>query len=272
MTTTKTWDDLQIKDDYIFAKVMRDKEICKAVIEKLLNIKVKDLEYVEEQKEINIAFDSKSVRLDVYVEDGDRIFDIEMQTTNQRGLAKRSRYYQGMIDLNTIEKGENYKKLKDSYIIFICTFDPFRKGLAQYSFTNCCLEDNDLQLEDGTMKIFFNTKNYNQAKDAEIQAFLRYVNGEYSNDPFVKRLDARVKQVKENKEWRAEYMTLLMREQEIQEEAFEKGRAEGARENSISVAKKMIAANVEIDFIVKMTGLTKDEVEALLQEKEYIKP
>ena len=67
-------------------------------------------------------------------------------------------------------------------------------------------------------------------------------------------------------------MTLLMREQEIQEEAFEKGRAEGARENSISVAKKMIAANVEIDFIVKMTGLTKDEVEALLQEKEYIKP
>lgn len=75
MTTTKTWDDLQIKDDYIFAKVMRDKEICKAVIEKLLNIKVKDLEYVEEQKEINIAFDSKSVRLDVYVEDGDRIFE-----------------------------------------------------------------------------------------------------------------------------------------------------------------------------------------------------
>ena len=284
MTTTKTWDDLQIKDDYIFAKVMRDKEICKAVIEKLLNIKVKDLEYVEEQKEINIAFDSKSVRLDVYVEDSDRIFDIEMQTTNQRGLAKRSRYYQGMIDLNTIEKGENYKKLKDSYIIFICTFDPFRKGLAQYSFTNCCLEDNDLQLEDGTMKIFFNTKNYNQAKDAEIQAFLRYVNGEYSNDPFVKRLDARVKQVKENKEWRAEYMTLLMREQEIQEEAFEKGkaegraegmaegRAEGARENSISIAKNMIAANVEIDFIVKMTGLTKDEVEALLQEKAYIKP
>ena len=75
-------------------------------------------------------------------------------------------------------------------------------------------------------------------------------------------------------------MTLLMREQEIQEEAFEKGkaegraegRAEGARENSISIAKNMIAANVEIDFIVKMTGLTKDEVEALLQEKAYIKP
>ena len=171
MTTTKTWDDLQIKDDYIFAKVMRDKEICKAVIEKLLNIKVKDLEYVEEQKEINIAFDSKSVRLDVYVEDGDRIFDIEMQTTNQRGLAKRSRYYQGMIDLNTIEKGENYKKLKDSYIIFICTFDPFRKGLAQYSFTNCCLEDNDLQLEDGTMKIFFNTKTITKLRMQKFKHF-----------------------------------------------------------------------------------------------------
>ena len=67
-------------------------------------------------------------------------------------------------------------------------------------------------------------------------------------------------------------MSFTVREQDIREEGYEEGRAEGARENSISIAKNMIAENVEIDFIVKMTGLTKDEVEALLQEKEYIKP
>ena len=263
MNTEKIWEELQIKDDYIFAKVMRDKEICKAVIEKLLHIKVKDLEYVEEQKTIDISYSSKSVRLDVYVEDSDRVFDIEMQTTNQKELAKRSRYYQGMIDLNTIEKGETYRKLKDSYVVFICCFDPFGKGLAQYSFENFCLEDKALKLEDGTMKIFFNAKDYGKADDEEIRTFLRYVNGEYSENPFVKKLDTRVKQVKENKEWRAEYMTLLMREQEIKEEAFEKG----AKENSIKIAKKMIAANAEIDFISEMTGLTKEEVETLVEKK-----
>lgn len=271
MNTAKTWEELEIKDDYIFAKVMRDKEICKAVLEKLLHIKVKDLEYVEEQKTIDISYDAKSVRLDVYVEDSDRVFDIEMQTTTQKELAKRSRYYQGMIDLNIIEKGETYRKLKDSYVIFICTFDPFGKGRAQYSFENFCVDDKDLKLEDGTMKIFFNTKDYAKSDDEEIKAFLRYVNGEYSENPFVKKLDARVKLVKENKEWRAEYMTLLMREQEIREEAIEKGRAEGraegAKSNSIIIAKNMIAKKMEVSLISEMTGLTNEEVETLIPKK-----
>ncbi len=40
------------------------------------------------------------------------VYDIEMQTTLQKDLGKRTRYYQGMIDLNLIEKGAKYSKLK----------------------------------------------------------------------------------------------------------------------------------------------------------------
>ena len=269
MNAAKMWEELEIKDDFIFAKVMRDKEICKTVLEKLLHIKVKDLEYVEEQKTIDISYDAKSVRLDVYVEDSDRVFDIEMQTTNLKELAKRSRYYQGMLDLNTIEKGETYRKLKNSYVIFICTFDPFGKGMAQYRFENFCLEDKDLKLEDGTMKIFFNTKDYAKADDAEIREFLRYVNGEYSENSFVKKLDTRVKQVKENMEWRAEYMTLLMREQEIREEAFEKGinkgKAEGRAEEKAETIAKMYKNGISITDIAKILEITEEEVKFYLK-------
>lgn len=98
----------------MFAKVMRDKKLCKKLLERLLQTKIRDIVYLEEQKSINIEKDAKSIRLDVYIEDGNRVFDLEMQTTDKRNLPKRSRYYQGMIDLNTIEKGENYKKLKES--------------------------------------------------------------------------------------------------------------------------------------------------------------
>ena len=103
----KTWEELEIKDDFMFAKVMRDKEICKKLLERLLQTKIRDIVYLEEQKAIDIEKDAKSVRLDVYIEEGNRVFNLEMQTTNKRNLPKRSRYYQGMIDLNTIEKGEN---------------------------------------------------------------------------------------------------------------------------------------------------------------------
>ena len=62
------------------------------------------------------------------------VFNLEMQTTTYKELPKRSRYYQGIIDLNMIEKGESYDILKESYVIFICTFDFFEKGRSVYEF------------------------------------------------------------------------------------------------------------------------------------------
>lgn len=230
MERRETWEELEIKNDFLFAKVMRDKRICMMLLEKLLQTKIKDVVYLEEQKVLDIEKDAKSVRLDVYVEDGNRIFDLEMQATNKKNLPYRSRYYQGMIDLNTIEKGESYKKLKESYVIFICTFDPFGQGRAQYTFENLCLEDRELKLEDGTKKIFFNAGDYITAENEDVREFLKYVNGGKSDHPFVKELEKKVEQVKANKEWRLEYMTLLMREEEIREEAREEGLLLGRKE------------------------------------------
>ena len=181
---------------------MRDKEICIALLERLLKLEIKDIVYLEEEKTINIEYAAKSIRLDVYVEEGNRAFNLEMQATSQSDLPYRSRYYQGMIDLNCIEKGEDYDELKESYVIFICTFDPFGKGMAQYTFENLCKEDTGIPLNDGTRKIFFNAKNYAKAEDEDVREFLRYVNGEKSENSFVQVIDNKVAKVKSSKEWR----------------------------------------------------------------------
>lgn len=82
--------------------------------------------YPDTQKAIEITADGKGIRMDVYVEgDEGTIYDIEMQTSMLSNLNKRARYYQGMIDLNTIERGADYKELRKTYIIFLCKFDPF---------------------------------------------------------------------------------------------------------------------------------------------------
>lgn len=96
MKTGKPWEELQIRDDFLFAKAMRDKRICKMLLERFLNTKITDIVYLEEEKAIDIKWDAKSIRLDVYVEDGNWVFNLEMQTTNRKELPKRSRYYQGM--------------------------------------------------------------------------------------------------------------------------------------------------------------------------------
>ena len=65
----KTIEELNLDDDFLFAKVMSDKEICKQVIEKILGIKIKYIEMPTQQKVIDILLDSKAVRLDIYVND-----------------------------------------------------------------------------------------------------------------------------------------------------------------------------------------------------------
>ncbi len=102
--------------------------------------------------------------------------------------------------------------------------------MQEATFENFCIEDKELKLNDGAKKIFFNAKDYINAEDEEIREFLKYVNGEKSDSPFVKEIEDRVAQIKASEEWRLEYMTLLMREQEIWEEAEEKGRKMGREE------------------------------------------
>lgn len=256
------WESLQIKNDYIFSKVMRDKEICIALLERLLKLKIKDIVYLEEEKSINIEYAAKSVRLDVYVEEGNRVFNLEMQATSQSELPYRSRYYQGMIDLNCIEKGEDYDELKESYVIFICTFDPFEKGMAQYTFENLCEEDPAIRLNDGTKKIFFNSKSYAKAEDEDVREFLRYVNGEKSENPFVQVIDNKVAKVKSSKEWRREYMTLLMRERDIEK----KTRAEGIRTLIASLRFFDISDEEILQQLVERYHLTIDKANEFLNQ------
>ena len=121
-SVVKGFEELEFKDDFMFGVIMRNPKYCKPFLETILGIKISDIKYPKTQESIDISVNAKGVRLDVYVEDEkDTVYNIEMQVALNKNLPKRSRYYQGMIDLNILEKGEDYKNLKRSYVIFICT-------------------------------------------------------------------------------------------------------------------------------------------------------
>ena len=204
---------------------MQQPELCKELLHRIVpDLEIERIEYPEAQKGIKPDIDAKSVRLDVYIKDEKgTVYDIEMQMTDTKELPKRTRYYQSLIDLQLIDKGQVYKKLKPSYIIFICPFDVFDRGRHIYTFENTCREDQSLLLEDGTTKIFLNTAGKLDDVSKELKAFLDYVAGKKSDDDFVKKLEEAVKEAKKNREWRHEYMTLLMRDQENMEKGMEKG-------------------------------------------------
>ena len=302
----KKWDKLTISNDFIFCKVMSDKEICKEVLEVLLERKVGDILYIDEQKTIDLELDSKSVRLDIFVKDDERIYNIEMQVVNNRNLPRRMRYYQDVIDLEFLRKSDDYNLLKDTIILFICKFDPFNFKVSRYGFENKCTTfglfgmNEDLCLGDGTYKTFLNSKDYYIDPNPKIREFLQYVQSNVvTDDELIKKLDARVKKIKQNRKWRNEYMTLRMREKEIAVDNFEKGlskgrkegrqkgikegltqgrkegrqkgieegltkgRKQGKQEGIVEIAKNMFKQNLSVEMISSITGLSIEEINNL---------
>ena len=265
----KKYEELDITDPFIFAKVMSEKELCKPLLENILNIKIRDIVYVDYEETIQMTAKSKGIRLDIYVEDDDNtVFNLEMQTTTYKELPKRSRYYQGIIDLNMIEKGESYDILKESYVIFICTFDFFEKGRSVYEFENVCLEDSEIKLNDGTHKMFLNTKGDKSDINEELKSLLEYFDGSEPESELTRKIDRKVIAARKNERWRREYMSLQMemnlKYREGLKAGEEKGRALGQSEGKIETQKNINRLNK-----ILLSEKRYDDLEKSAQDIEY---
>ena len=260
----KSFEELEFKDDFMFGVIMRNPKYCKPFLETILGIKISNIKYPKTQETIDITANAKSVRLDVYVEDEQRIvYNIEMQVGIDKNLPKRSRYYQGMIDLNILEKGKDYKSLKRSYIIFICTFDLFGKGRHIYTFENRCLQDYEIGFGDETTKIILNTKGRMDDVSPELKRLLDYIDGQEASDEFTKKLEIEVRTVRNNEKWRIDYMTLEMRYRELFEQALE----QGVEQEKMETALRMLqAGKLSIEEISIYSGLTVEQVLTLKDE------
>ena len=114
----KEFDELTIADDYMFYRVMEDPEICKTLLNRVLQGKVETITEIELQKMIDDAGRAKGVRFDVWAKDcKGNIYDIEMQAIDKKDLAKRIRYYQAAIDVSLLGKSKPYESLPDTFIL-----------------------------------------------------------------------------------------------------------------------------------------------------------
>ena len=285
MYNFKRLEDLTFTDDFMFSQVMKNKEICKEVVETILGIKVGRIEFLTSQYEIEIDPESKTIAMDVYLRDEKKIINVELQNGHRLELPKRSRYYQAAADIDNTSPGELYSEMKDNYVIFICTFDPFLQGKAFYKFENICLnEDKPLRLNDGTYKIFLNTAADDLTLlDPELKLFYDYIRRGTADSTLTEKINSSITELKEDRETRRKYMTYTTRIAEAKSEAREEGRKEGiaigekvgeergisiglsqgAYQKAVETAKTLLAFGDSIEKASKVTGLSVEEIEKL---------
>ena len=244
----KKYDELTFNDDFMFCKILeQNPALCRELLELVLDRKVGEIACVNRQKPVEITANGKGVRFDVYAEGSDSIiYDIEMQNAMSDSIAKRSRYSQGMIDLNLMNRGAHYSELNRSYVIYICRFNLFEEvGLHKYSFLNLCMEDPEIELGDETEKIFLCAKGTANDVSEKLQAFLNYIASGMPSDGFTNELENEVQKARDHIKWRTEYMTFLEQLERERNEGREEGRAE-ERANTLREKARADALEKEI--------------------------
>ncbi len=269
LSPAEKWEQATLANNFLFYKVMRHHpDACKVMLELLLGIEIERLELAAEEA-IDIDHDAKGVRLDVYAKDSSRVFDIEVQVADTKELAERARYYQGIMDIDSLKSGELYSNLKDSYVIFLCLSDIFGKGLPIYSFENLCREDTSLSLGDRSYKHFFIAPTCaTMLEDKEQRAFFELLTANKAGSTFTDRLKGYIDDAKHNTQWRVQYMTWERQQAYAYRDGKEEGIAEGSRTKALEAARKLIAMHLLTEEqIAQAQGLTLAEVQQLAAEQ-----
>ena len=265
---SKTLQELNLTDDFLFDVATEELENCKAIIELTTGLRLKSLKWKSGQKVIHNLPGKRGVRLDFIAESEDgRIFDVEMQNRNEGNIPKRTRFYQALIDAPILKSGERgFDKMNPLYIIIICNYDPYGKKKYCYTFDNQCKEVPGLRLGDEVTKLLLSTKGENEEEvSKELVDFLHYVTESNENglpdecDERLKRLHESIREIKASADMEVEYMKMEERERIIRDE----GKQIGIINGKIEAVLELLEDKGEVPEKVKTEIFAETNLEVL---------
>ena len=281
---SKPWNELTIADNFIFCKVMENERICRGVLE----IRVEHIDYLKTENPIENFYDSRGIRLDVYVKDSERIFNIEMQTGNYNDMLLRARYYLSSSDVATTKRRTKFKDIRETYILFICKDDPFGEGIPRYTKISRFLETDRISYDDKSRNVFYNCSAWEKESNPEVRGVLKFIYGLKPDSGLAIEMDEAASLAKQKSDLEDEYMYFSDILEDEKEEAreiglaegrakgLEEGRAEGLAEGhaegleagrhqqKIESAKTAISLGLSEQQVVAISGLSPEEIRKLI--------
>ena len=271
LTAEEKWKRATLSNNFIFYKVMRKHpDACRRLLEMLLGVKIERLQMSQEET-IALDHDSKGIRLDIFVKDAGKMFDVELQVANTKELPERARYYQGVMDVDTLKAGQKYKDLLDSHVIFICLEDIFQNKLPVDTFQNICIEDGKTKLGDRAYKHFFIAPICaKMIEDAEIKAFFEFLVSNKASSAYTNELKAYVADAKQSTENKRQFMEWERQRaydyDDGKEAGIAIGREEGAQQKAVETATNALKMNLSVEQVATITGLPMEQVLELQQQ------
>lgn len=258
-------DKMNLTDQFLFNAVTEDKETYKTILEILLDKDLSLLSTTESEKELGISPELRKVRLDIIGIDHDgKIYHTEMQKKNTFNLIRRSRYYQGQIDVSLLPPGSvDFNRLKDVTVILIAPFDIFGYGLYRYTFQGHCQEVPQFRINDGAKRIFINTKGTNHEDvSQEFIDFMHYINSStdevaaQSSSHRIKRIHEQICTIRTSEKMGVKFMQAWEERILNRQEGRAEGRGDGIREILVQLVCRKLQMQDAPETIANALGVS----------------
>ena len=273
MYKDRNWKYLRFTNSFMFASVLlSNKDITKEIIE-LFNpeLDIKEIEFIDEEKEIKLVRSNKYIRLDVLVKLNDgTLVNVEMQAYDKDNLRKRLRYYSSNIDIYLLRKQTEYNDLPNKIMMMICTFDIFGENKAIYEFKMRTNDNPPIELNDGVKFVILNSKGDFSSLSAPQKAFLDYVNSDFTSTSLTSKIKEKVDSLNYDGIWRATYMRLELDLYDMKQEGIKEGLKIGVHKIVYNAYKKAINNNKSTEQAIKeiadVIDMPLDEIKRILDE------
>lgn len=198
----------------------------------------------------------RGIRMDVHAIGADgKEYDIEVQRANSGAGKKRARFNSSLLDLNSLQKGDTFDALPESYVVFITEHDVLRMGLPRYHIDRVIRESQTL-FDDGEHILYINGAYKGEDDIGKLMHDFRSSN---PDDMLLEPLRETVNRYKNNPREVAAMSKEL-------ENWLEEERTEGKKETALN----MLRDNMPSTLVMKYTNFTKEQLAKLATANHII--
>ena len=186
-------------------------------------------------------------------------FDVEIQQDNEGASPKRARYHSGLMDMNTLNPGQDFEKLPESYVIFITRDDILGYGLPIYHIDRQIKELNEA-FQDEAHIIYVNSR---KQDDTELGRLMHDLHCKKADEMHSPILAKRMYELKETQKG-VELMCHVM--EKIYSEGMESGEKRGELKAKKETALSMAEEGMNIQKIARLVKVSEKDVQKWIDE------
>ena len=248
-----------LMSDIFMRNVFKQRECLEYVLQVIME--KQDLKVIEQiiQKDYK-NLQGRSAIMDCVARDSEgKQFDVEIQQDNEGASPKRARYHSGLMDMNTLNPGQDFDELPESYVIFITWDDILGYGFPIYHIDRHIKEADD-SFQDEAHIIYVNSRKQEDTELGRLMHDLHCKNADEMHSPVLAK---RVHELKDTQKG----VELMCHEMEkIYSEGMESGEKRGELKAKKETALSLAEMGLPVEKIAKAVNHNVKDVQKWIDE------